>query len=76
MQQHVYSFEGIDPAPSESHKSDDGALVVAPAQSRRIPEKDEMLSDNPADLRHFERRRIGVSLSAKLAWWRPLLTLL
>jgi hypothetical protein len=47
--EHIYFFEGIDPAPSESHRSDDGALVVGCAQPRRIPEKDELISDNPAD---------------------------
>jgi hypothetical protein len=47
--EHVYFFEGIDPAPSESHKSDDGALIAGCAKPRRLPEKDEPLSDNPAD---------------------------
>jgi hypothetical protein len=57
--EHVYFFEGIDPAPSESHKSDDGALVVGCAQPRRLPEKllpdgqTEPLSDNAADW-HFD----------------------
>ena len=42
-------FGGIDPAPSESHKSDDGAIVVMAAEPRKIPERDEPVSNNPAD---------------------------
>lgn len=49
-------FCGIDPAPSESHKSDDGAIMVAAATPRFQPqpraarnEEDVPLSDNPAD---------------------------
>jgi hypothetical protein len=39
----------LTPAPSECHKSDDGALVAACAHPRRLPKKDEMLPDNPTD---------------------------
>jgi len=45
----LHFFCGVDPAPSESHKSDDGAIAVAAAQPRTIPKDDEPLSDNPAD---------------------------
>lgn len=47
--EHLYFFEGIDPAPSESHRSDDGAMVIGAARPRRLPEKGEALSQNPGD---------------------------
>jgi len=50
---HAYFFEGVDPAPSDSHRSDQGALVLGAATPRTQPtssEKEEVtLSDNPAD---------------------------
>jgi hypothetical protein len=49
MLEHVYFFEGIDPAPSESHKSDDGALVVAAATPRRIPEPGQPMPEAAED---------------------------
>lgn len=49
--EHVYFFEGCDPAPSESHHSDDGAVVDAVATPRRLPAKDEPLPESEADWR-------------------------
>lgn len=36
FRERCFFFEGVDPAPSESHKSDDGALVVGVASPRSI----------------------------------------
>src|ERR1035441_9105425 len=49
MSEHVYFFEGIDPAPSESHKSDDGALVVGVATPRRPPDPGQAPPEAAAD---------------------------
>ena len=49
-EEYLHFFEGVDPAPSESHRSDDGALVVGAAYPRREPEKGQQLSDNPEGL--------------------------
>lgn len=37
--EYVFFFGGVDPAPSESHKSDDGAIVLGAAVPRVLPEK-------------------------------------
>ncbi len=69
--EHVFFFEGVDPAPSESHRSDDGALVAAAAYPKREPEKDEPLSDNAADW-HFDfiyGRRLTSAQKASARQW-------
>jgi len=42
-------FLGVDSAPSDNHRSDDGALTVAAAYPRRKLEPDEPLPEQPAD---------------------------
>ena len=42
-------FLGGDPAPSDQHRSDDGALIVGAARPRRVLEKDEPLPKEPRE---------------------------
>lgn len=49
MNEHLYFFSGIDPAPSESHRSDDGAIVNGCARPKRLPDKDHPLSMHESD---------------------------
>ena len=44
----MYFFAGVDPAPSEGQKSDDGAVVALRAEPKHIP-ADGVLSNQPAD---------------------------
>lgn len=48
----IYFFLGVDPAPSEGLRSDDGALVAAMARPKVLPDprdKKWRMSENPAD---------------------------
>lgn len=47
--QYLFFFCGVDPAPAEAHTSDDGAITVGCARPRRLPTKEDGLSENPAD---------------------------
>ena len=58
--EHVYFFEGVDPAPSESHRSDDGAIVDAVAHPRRLP---EVTLRTASRSRSQTTRRTGILIS-------------
>lgn len=47
--QHLYFFLGGDPAPSETFRADDGALIVGAAYPKRLLAENEPLPEMPAD---------------------------
>lgn len=51
MNEDVFFFLGGDTAPSESHRSDDGAITVGAARPLVAPIKPGVYSDNPDDWR-------------------------
>jgi hypothetical protein len=62
--------KGIDPAPSESHKSDDGAIVLGLAEPRLVGPEDR-LPDNPADWTFYfvyARRLTWVERASARQW--------
>ncbi len=71
----VFFFGGVDPAPSEGHRSDEGAIVVAAAVPKVLPKDAEKLSENPADW-HFEyvfARRLTKKHKASARQWSGIL---
>lgn len=46
----IFFFGGVDPAPSESQKSDDGAVLVAAATPKQWPEALPMVGGRPAPI--------------------------
>lgn len=73
--EHLHFFCGVDPAPSESQRSDDGGIVIACAQPRRLPAAGEALSDNEADwwFDYVYARRLTAKEKASARQWSALL---
>lgn len=72
---HLQFFLGIDPAPSESQRSDDGALVGAAAWPKNLPEPGQPLSTNEADwwFEYIYARRLTSKEKASARQWSGLI---